>query len=137
MHREQTKVTKQFFKNFRLTQMATPTSSIRAISPNNPSGTKQAPSVNMSSSQDVAAMAAGMTMPKLANYGFGAGIIVFIVVFSGTWILLVSFTPKIILVDDCNNKGHKAISYGLAIMWSILFSLIIMLFSSLCIWLAW
>jgi hypothetical protein len=111
--------------------MSAPATSIRNIGTSNPNGLTQTPVVDMSLSD---MNGRPIIPPKVANYTFGAGVIVFIVLFSGTWILLISFAPGMILVDDHNNKGSKIISYGLTIMWSFLISLILIALSSVSLW---
>jgi len=111
--------------------MSSPATSIRNIGTSNPNGLTQTPVVDMTVTE---INGRPPIPPKVANYTFGAGVIIFIVLFSGTWILLISFTPGMILVDDHNNKGSKMISYGLAIMWSFLISLVLIAISSFTLW---
>ena len=118
--------------------MASPSTSIRNIGTSNPMGISTAPPVNMNM-PDSAYNVNGYfdkkhIPPKYANYTFGAGVIVFVVFFSGIWILLVSFTPNMILVNDPNNSGVKTISYGITIMWSFLIALVLMALSSASLW---
>ena len=65
----------------------------------------------------------GATTPM--GYSFGVGLIVFLVLFAVTWILLISFTPCFILVDDPHVKGSKMLSYGTAVMWSVVIGLVL------------
>jgi hypothetical protein len=109
--------------------MSSPTQRIYAISPGNTSGVPQATTVN----NDFVEI---QKRPRSIDPTFGAGIVVFVVLFSGTWILLISFAPGMVLVDDPTNKSLKIVSYSLAVMWSILISLIIVALGSLSIW-AW
>ena len=120
--------------------MASPQTRVRDISASNPNGLISTPPVDMTYTKTEVYVTDGASMdrspmpPKYANYTFGAGVIVFIVLFSGTWILLISFAPGMILVDDHNNKGTKIISYGLTIMWSFLISLVLIALSSVSLW---